>query len=98
MSEVQIEAVFTAAPLWKYFSHIHCRFTFTSYSIFPHESDCVRLQIENIRRKHNYLPFIMELLKTLAEHQQLIPLVEKVTSFENSLIHKQEYKLQFTQE
>ncbi|XP_068098773.1 ubiquitin carboxyl-terminal hydrolase isozyme L5 isoform X2 [Hyperolius riggenbachi] len=36
-----------------------------------------RYKIENIRRKHNYLPFIMELLKTLAEHQQLIPLVQK---------------------
>uniref|UniRef100_A0A6Q2X830 ubiquitinyl hydrolase 1 n=1 Tax=Esox lucius TaxID=8010 RepID=A0A6Q2X830_ESOLU len=39
-----------------------------------------RYKIENIRRKHNYLPFIMELLKTLAEYQQLIPLVEKVSN------------------
>uniref|UniRef100_A0A3Q4N733 Ubiquitin carboxyl-terminal hydrolase n=1 Tax=Neolamprologus brichardi TaxID=32507 RepID=A0A3Q4N733_NEOBR len=39
-----------------------------------------RYKIENIRRKHNYLPFIMELLKTLAEYQQLIPLVEKGVS------------------
>uniref|UniRef100_A0A8C2JF65 Ubiquitin carboxyl-terminal hydrolase n=1 Tax=Cyprinus carpio TaxID=7962 RepID=A0A8C2JF65_CYPCA len=38
-----------------------------------------RYKIENIRRKRNYLPFIMELLKTLAEYQQLIPLVEKVS-------------------
>lgn len=36
-----------------------------------------RFQIENIRRKHNYLPFIVELLKMLAEQGQLLPIYEK---------------------
>ena len=35
-------------------------------------------QVENIRRKHNYLPLIMELLKVLAKQGNLVPLVEKV--------------------
>lgn len=36
-----------------------------------------RQKIENIRRRHNYLPFIMELLKILAEDGKLVGLVEK---------------------
>lgn len=36
------------------------------------------MQVENIRRKHNYLPLIMELLKVLAKQGNLVPLVEKV--------------------
>ncbi|XP_073843991.1 ubiquitin carboxy-terminal hydrolase L5 [Musca autumnalis] len=36
-----------------------------------------RYRIENIRRKHNYLPFIVELLKMLGERGQLMPIYEK---------------------
>ncbi|XP_014091764.1 ubiquitin carboxyl-terminal hydrolase isozyme L5 [Bactrocera oleae] len=36
-----------------------------------------RYRIENIRRKHNYLPFIVELLKMLGEQGQLMPIYEK---------------------
>lgn len=34
-------------------------------------------KIENIRRKHNYLPLIVEILKILAKEGKLIPLYEK---------------------
>lgn len=32
---------------------------------------------ENVRRRHNYVPFIVELLKILAKEQRLVPLVEQ---------------------
>jgi len=36
-----------------------------------------RYKVENVRRKHNYLPFIVELLKILGENGQLMPIYEK---------------------
>ncbi|XP_054714863.1 ubiquitin carboxyl-terminal hydrolase isozyme L5-like [Uloborus diversus] len=39
------------------------------------ESKQKRYKLENIRRKHNYLPLIMELLKILAEEGKLVPLI-----------------------
>ncbi|TKR80120.1 hypothetical protein L596_014246 [Steinernema carpocapsae] len=32
---------------------------------------------ENVRRRHNYMPFIVELLKILAKEDRLVPLVEE---------------------
>lgn len=36
-----------------------------------------RQRIENVRRKHNYLPLIVQLLRMLGEKGQLLPLYEK---------------------
>lgn len=36
-----------------------------------------RYKVENIRRKHNYLPLIVEILKKLGDSGQLMPLYEK---------------------
>lgn len=45
--------------------------------IADEEQKRLKYRIENIRRRHNYLPFIMELLKILAEQGKLVELVEK---------------------
>lgn len=36
-----------------------------------------RYRIENARRKHNYLPLIVEILKLLAKDGKLVPLYER---------------------
>lgn len=41
------------------------------------ENKMKRYKMENIRRKHNYLPLIVEILKILANEKELIPLYEK---------------------
>jgi len=34
-------------------------------------------RVENIRRKHNYLPFVVELLRLLAEQGKLVEITER---------------------
>jgi len=45
--------------------------------IHQEEEKLRRYKIENNRRRHNYTPFIVELLKILAHEGKLVPLVEK---------------------
>ncbi|XP_065067666.1 ubiquitin carboxyl-terminal hydrolase isozyme L5-like [Rhopilema esculentum] len=55
-------------------------------SLITNEEDkMLRYKIENVRRKHNYLPFIMELLKILAKKGDLVTMVEKAKSSTKSL-------------
>jgi len=46
-------------------------------TIAMEEEKSRRYRIENARRRHNYTPFIVELLKLLAKEGKLVPLVEK---------------------
>ena len=41
------------------------------------ENKRAKWKIENIRRRHNYLPLIMELLRSLASRGELLPIYNK---------------------
>lgn len=57
--------------------HVHGEISRIQQLITDEEQKRIRYKVENIRRRHNYLPFIMELLKILAEQGRLVELVDK---------------------
>lgn len=42
-----------------------------------HQEQLKRSENENIRRRHSYIPFLVNLLKILAEKNELLPLVDQ---------------------
>lgn len=58
---------------------IHLEINHLKDLIREEEAKAQKYKIENIRRKHNYLPLIMELLKTLSSEGKLSQVLEKAT-------------------
>ena len=54
-------------------------FSLTEVEISNEEEKRARFKKDNIRRRHNFLPLVVEVIKQMAAQGKLVPAVEKVT-------------------